>query len=385
MDGSSSLDMGLQTLEFLTRTPAFHQPINLVFSPLSLTCSLLMILFGARGPTAVELGKKLFSSVDNDVALNVTTSTILHYKNLLLRLNRGNGTKISNHIFVDRSFSLDPDFTLSSREFFLANIDPVDFTGKKENPIRIVNQRVREGTEDDIKSIIDFVSPNTKLLLVNLLNFKKEWKTKFDVRRTKMRPFVTEVGKTVMTESMYLMSNLDIGASEALNCTAVKIPFRGGRLYLTILLPREGTSVRQLIQNLKTKELQELLQNEMTRTKVKVILPKFQMEWSDSLVPAMREAGINRIFDAQSANFTGISPQSMGLFVGDLLQKVTVTVDESGAQAAAATAAIFKQRSLDFSEDFIVNRPFLFLIGSFNNKKLTDILFMGKFAAPRQV
>jgi serpin B len=342
-----------------------------------------MILFGARGPTAVEIGQKLFSSEDNDIALNVTTSTILHYRNLLHRLNRGNGTRLLNHIYVDRQFDLDPDFSMSTKEFFQANINQVDFSGKKENPIRLVNQKVSEETGEDIKSVIEFVSPNTKLLLLNLLTFKKEWKIKFDQRRTKKRPFMLENGKNVMTDTMYLMSTIDIGASEELNCTAVRIPFRNGRLYFVILLPREGTTERQLIKVLNTKDLQDLFQRQMTKTKTKVLLPKFKLEWSDSLIPSLRESGIKRMFDVQYANFSGISPQSSGLFVGDLIQKVSITLDEEGSRAAAATAASFKQRSLSFSEDFIVNRPFVFLIGSFNQKTLTDVLFMGKFSAPK--
>lgn len=387
---NGSLDLGFQTLEFLTRTSESTSSSlliphngNLVFSPLSLTCTLLMILFGARGPTAVEIGQKLFSSEDNDIALNVTTSTILHYRNLLHRLNRGNGTRLLNHIYVDRQFDLDPDFSMSTKEFFQANINQVDFSGKKENPIRLVNQKVSEETGEDIKSVIEFVSPNTKLLLLNLLTFKKEWKIKFDQRRTKKRPFMLENGKNVMTDTMYLMSTIDIGASEELNCTAVRIPFRNGRLYFVILLPREGTTERQLIKVLNTKDLQDLFQRQMTKTKTKVLLPKFKLEWSDSLIPSLRESGIKRMFDVQYANFSGISPQSSGLFVGDLIQKVSITLDEEGSRAAAATAASFKQRSLSFSEDFIVNRPFVFLIGSFNQKTLTDVLFMGKFSAPK--
>lgn len=342
-----------------------------------------MILFGARGPTAVELGQKLFSTEDTDIALNVTTSTILHYRNVLQRLNNSNGSRILNHIFVDRSFDLDPDFSMSSKEFFLSNIDAVDFTGKTQNPIQLVNQKVREETQDQIKSIIDFVSPNTKLLLLNILTFKKDWKTKFEETRTKKRPFIQEDGTRVSVDTMFLSASLDVGMSEALNCTAVRIPFRGGRVYFVVLLPREGTTVRQLIQVLNTKDLQDLFK-QMTRTKTKVLLPKFKMDWGDSLVQPLRESGINRIFDVQAANFTGISPQASGLFVGDLIQKVSVSVDEHGSRASAATVASFKQRSLSFEDYFTVNRPFLFLIGSFNRRSLTDILFMGKFSVPPQ-
>lgn len=342
-----------------------------------------MILFGARGPTAVELGNAIFRTDDQFVALNITASTVLRLRSLLQRLSHSNGTTLSNNVFIDRNFHLTPDFILSSKEFFKANIASIDFADRKAK--KTINELIGASSEDDLQNVLEYLSPNTKLLLLNIMIFRREWKYKFDLRRSKKRPFLTQEGEQILTDSMLLTNNIETGMSEQMNCTAVKLPFRGGAISFIVLLPRPGTSVDQLISNLSAASVRLLLEKQMQRSKTKLIIPKFRMEWSDSLVQPLRRLGVNRIFDAQYANFTGISEHSSGLFVGDLRQKVVISIDESGARASAATSASFRQRSLSLEDEFIVNRPFVFMIGLFNSpnrKVLTDILFIGKYLTP---
>lgn len=373
---NSSLDIAFDTFHVLSES----SPSNIVFSPLSLITSLLMILFGARGPTAVELGKAIFRTDDQFVALNITASAVIRLRSLLHRLHQSNGTTLSNNVFIDRNFHLTPDFMLSTKEFFKANIASIDFSDKKAK--KTINELIGASSDSDLQNALEYLSPNTKLLLLNILIFKREWKYKFDPRRSKKRPFFTQEGEQKSADSMILTNTIETGMSEELNCTAVKLPFRGGALSFVVLLPRPGTTVSQLISNLNAPALKLMLEKNMQRSKTKLVIPKFRMEWSDSLVQPLRQIGINRIFDAQYANFTGISDHSTGLFVGDLRQKVVISVDESGSRASAATSASFRQRSLSLDDEFVVNRPFVFMIGLFNRKILTDIMFIGKFMQP---
>lgn len=373
---NSSLDIAFDTFHVLSESSTS----NVAFSPLSLVSSLLMILFGARGPTAVELGQAIFRTDDQYVALNITASAVIRLRSLLHRLSQSNGTTVSNNVFIDRNFHLAPDFMLSTKEFFKANIASIDFADKKAK--KTINELIGASSDSDLQNAVDYLSPNTKLLLLNIMIFKREWKYKFDPRRSKKRPFFTQEGEQKSADSMILTNTIETGMSEELNCTAVKLPFRGGALSFVVLLPRPGTTVNQLISNLNGPALRVMLEKKMQRSKTKLMMPKFRMEWSDSLVQPLRRIGINRIFDAQHANFTGISDHSTGLFVGDLRQKVVVSVDESGARASAATSASFRQRSLSLDDEFIVNRPFVFMIGLFDRKILTDIMFIGKFMQP---
>lgn len=365
---------------------------NLVYSPLSLTCSLLMILFGARGPGAMELAKALFyNSMLNtfDESFNETSLAILRLRGILDRLNNSNGTNLSSDIFLDHFMTVNPEFTLITKELFKTDITSIDFSGRKDgNPITLINKKISSKSSDDpfdqLKNVIQFIPPNSKMLMVNVLSFKRDWKYKFDQRRSKLRPFYAEDGSVTPVDSMFLMNNLEIGSSEYLNATLVKLPYKSGKLTCLILLPREGLSLKQLINNvsLHPKALYNLLENDLQKVKTKIILPKFNIESSESLIEPLRSLGIRRIFDAASADFSGISHNSTGLCVSDVIQQAKISIDESGSRASAATAAVFKQRSLSLSEEFIVNRPFLFIIGQMDKRSLSDILFMGSYTKP---
>ena len=68
-----------------------------------------------------------------------------------------------------------------------------------------------------------------------------------------------------------------------------------------------------------------------------------------------------------------------GLFVSQVVQKAFVEVNEDGAEAAAATAAIITVKSRPINPQFTCDRPFMFLI----RDNLTGmILFSGHVRDP---
>lgn len=340
----------------------------------------------------MQLAKGLFFNsltYTFDQSFNETSLAILRLRSLLVKLSDTNGTKISSDIFLDHSLHVNPEFLLITRELFKTDVTSIDFSGRKDgNPVALINKKIQAKSSDDdqdqLKNVIQFIPPNSKMLMLNVLNFKRDWKYKFDQRRTKLRPFYAEDGSVTPVESMFLMNNLEMGASEDLNATVLKLPYKSGKLNCLILLPREGLSVKTVISNLASnpKSLYNLLDSDMQKVKTKVILPKFEVEWSESLVEPLRSVGITRIFDAANADFSGISSNSSGLFVSDVIQQAKITIDESGSRASAATAAVFKQRSLSLSEEFIVNRPFVFIIGQMERRSLAEVLFMGSYTKP---
>ena len=73
-------------------------------------------------------------------------------------------------------------------------------------------------------------------------------------------------------------------------------------------------------------------------------LPKFKFDWgTTSLKPALESMGMKDAFVYPTADFSGMEPKRE-LYVGDVLQKAFVGVDESGAEAAAATAVVDERR-----------------------------------------
>lgn len=370
----SLLEFGTQVFRELGNSSAASD--NLVFSPFSLTCALFLILLGADGDTRKQLTSRLLRTDDN---LNKTIDVL---EASVAAISRRNDTTFSSFLFVDSAFPITHQFSDQATAFFDAELHTLDFEAEPEIAVLDINQRVENATRGAIKKVVDFVSPTSKLVLLNALHFKSEWKHKFDRRRTKKRDFHLDDGRVVATEMMYVTANLQMGFSGALGCVALKLPYNNSKYSFVILLPLETTLVADLIGKLSFAALSELLEKQMARNKVKAWIPKLKVDSSLSLVPTLRNLEINDLFDPQRANLTGISESSSGLYVSDVLHNVAFECDEAGARGAAATSAIFKQRSLSFAEEFVVDRPFVYLVGEFQNQRLTNILFMGKFARP---
>ena len=92
--------------------------------------------------------------------------------------------------------------------------------------------------------------------------------------------------------------------------------------------------------------------------------------------------GAPHAFDMQNADFTGIAENS-DLYISKVIHQAVVEVNEEGTEAAAATAVIMMRRSamnIDLPEEFICNRPFLFVI---HEKQCNGVLFIGKYVKPQ--
>jgi serpin B len=80
---------------------------------------------------------------------------------------------------------------------------------------------------------------------------------------------------------------------------------------------------------------------------------------SFSLKSALEAMGMVQAFDPGTANFSGMSADS--LYISDVLQKATIAMQETGVEAAAATAVSAEGTSgaLASPPVMVVNRPYL--------------------------
>ena len=90
--------------------------------------------------------------------------------------------------------------------------------------------------------------------------------------------------------------------------------------------------------------------------------------------------GMDAAFDPNRADFSGMTG-NYDLFIGDVIHKAFVAVDEKGTEAAAATAVIMEATSAMIHENFfVVDRPFLFFI---RDTESGQILFIGRVLNPQ--
>ena len=88
-------------------------------------------------------------------------------------------------------------------------------------------------------------------------------------------------------------------------------------------------------------------------------------------------------FLIDKANFSGMSDDPEGLFIGAAIHKAFVDVNEKGTEAAAATAIMMVggcAMEPDPPKEFIANHPFVFMI---RDRRTRQIHFMGRVCSPR--
>ena len=92
-------------------------------------------------------------------------------------------------------------------------------------------------------------------------------------------------------------------------------------------------------------------------------------------------------FDMEKADFTGITPRNpdplLNPYLGDVIHKAFIDVNEEGTEAAAATAALMPVGAALVEQPISVlkvDHPFLLLI---RDMKTDSILFLGRIMDPR--
>ena len=165
--------------------------------------------------------------------------------------------------------------------------------------------------------------------------------------------------------------------AEGADYQAVRLPYEGEAADMLVILSDEG-SFRQVEGRLGVGILDEVRGN-LLETQVKLPTPRFGFETDLKLIDLLEGLGLRLPFDPYEADLSGATKEER-LYVCEALHQVTITVDEKGTEAAAATA------NLDIpvtsgGEPFTMtlDRPFLFAI---TERETGAILFLGRVTDP---
>lgn len=156
-------------------------------------------------------------------------------------------------------------------------------------------------------------------------------------------------------------------------------------LSMIVLLPRERNGLARLQRALGEEvgilaEVYEKL-DERKRL-VQVEMPKFAFETPLDAKAALSRMGLSSLFGdgAQLDRMFGPSAQSLGAKVDNIIHKAKISVDESGAEAAAVSIAVISARTYPppaAPTVFSANRPFIFVI---RHRPSNMALFVGRLS-----
>jgi serine protease inhibitor len=355
--GAGDTAFGLNLLSVLCRS----QPgANVLISPYSVATGLSMAYLGARGDTATAMARVLHLPAAGASLI----AGLRARRALLASLNRpGVAFAESNRLWADPSLVTNRSYRAALQASYRAGVTHVPLLSAPDRARAAINSAVAAETRGHIRDLLPAGSippGSTGWVLTNALYLNAAWRHRFDRASTAPGPFRTGNG-TVVT-ARYMHGSGYGFAATASGWAATTLRYRGGRLAMLALLPPAGSAGRPggggPCQVPTVKELRTLIRGlGGSGGDHEIALPKVKLASSEPLKGALTRLGMRLAFSGQ-ADFTGISPQAWRL--GFVQHAATMSVDEKGTVATAATAAGIQPSALPLP--LIFDRPYLLVI-----------------------
>lgn len=244
-----------------------------------------MCQVGARNETAQQLKKLL--SVDH-----LSDADFLALNNdYLTTVNSGLGQNVkintANKIYPHNKFQINKEFTDLLSKHFQSEVELVNY-GDAQASANTINTWVANKTGQKIKDLIDASVLNdlTRLVLVNAIYFKGDWKTKFQPDQTTKETFYMSAESSKQVDMMKLFNKKFnyLYSPGGLSCGALELPYVGDSIAMTIILPNEGTYVEEIEKKLTPEILHEILTGFLPTETVNLQLPKFKLEYKQEVI-----------------------------------------------------------------------------------------------------
>lgn len=356
---------------------------NVMLSPYSIASALSMVYAGARGQTATEMANVMHLSVEDQTLHEVRNAIEAALSEVPPPVDDDDtrqpfAVRPANSAWGQGGYSFLDDYLGVLGADYGAGLRLVDFIHDPTGATAVINRWVSDATEGRIPDLIPsgVIDDLTRLVLVNAVWFKANWAEPFDSDSTSEDSFTLGDGSQVTVPFMHM--SIRTGFADTDLFEAVKLPYAGDAA-MVIALPKTG-SPADLAAELRPEDLVVGWEDAM----VDLTLPKFEFDSSLPLKKVLQDLGMRAAFTPpltgapDEADFTGMT-ERRELFVREAFHDSSITVDENGTEAAAATAVIMNIVSRPMAATFSADRPFLFWI---EHTPTGEPLFLGQVTNP---
>ena len=327
---------------------------NVLVSPASVLFALSMTSNGADQNTLAQMEEVLGASVPE-------LNAYLHEYRTSLPMGDGYKLSIANSVwFKDNpDFTVNQDFLAANEAWYDADIYQAAFDA---STLKAINRWVSDSTDEMIPEILDSISADAVMYLINGIAFDAEWSTVYREYQVREADFTQEDGTVCRTELMYANENAYLRDANAQGFLKY---YKDGKYAFAALLPNEGVTVSEYVKSLDAASLREMLSNP-ANIPVKTAIPKFEAEYNIEMSGIFKTLGMTDAFDANAADFSRLGEFSgKSILINRILHKTYIAVDERGTKAGAATAvevnaagALMPQEE----KEVYLDRPFVYLI-----------------------
>ena len=321
----------------LQRVLANGEP-NPVLSPVSAYLCLAMVQNGAAHDTLKEFEQVL--GLDTD-ALNALSHA------LIARLSDAQGgttLNIADSAWVDDDRAeIRESYLKAIADYYGAEVFSADLPSNEA--LAAINAWINDRTNGLIPKLHEENYPeDSALVLINTLYLKAKWARAFSAFSTGDVAFTKADGTTVTVPFLRDAENprdyISLDGVEG-----ILLPYDDGKTAFVALRPGSGDA-RAFAAGLTAERLAAYIAAAAERS-VDFAMPKFTIEYMYTLNDALKQMGLNLVFDEGAADLSNMGTgagKTEPLYLSSVLQKVKILVDEDGTEAAAVTEAIIAAR-----------------------------------------
>ncbi|HAM16196.1 MAG TPA: serine protease [Eggerthellaceae bacterium] len=328
---------------------------NVTVSPMSVMNALAVTANGAAGKTAAQM-RKVIGGGASQARINKNLSW---YNSKLVNSKKAR-LKSANALWYHEcdTLKMKKAFVSTVRRAFNANVQSADFA----NPATVdsINAWAADNTDNMIKRIVGQLQPEDRLVIANALCFDAEWLTPYDKGSVRKAAFHAANGKKRKVDMMYGTEQSYI---ETDNATGFIKPYAKGYSYVA-LLPNKGMNAKSYVASLTGDSFRKAIAG-AKRAVVRTGLPKYSLDYdNDNMQSQLAAMGMPQAF-APNANFSKMGKDTSGnLYLGQVVHKTKIDVDEQGTKAAAVTAVFVKASSAFIGDvkSVVLDRPFVYAI-----------------------
>jgi serine protease inhibitor len=214
------------------------------------------------------------------------------------------------------------------------------------------------------------LDPSTVFALASTVYFAAEWEKEFYKGANKDAVFHSPKGD--LTTPFMNATYLDYTYYWSENFGAIFLEL-SGETGMWFILPDEGYTTADILDSddYLRMTLDPKKWKNQKRFEINLSLPKFDVVSQMDLVDGIKAMGVTDIFNSGKSNFTPLT-DTRGLAVSNIDHTARVSIDEEGCKAVAFTVVHLSGGYPPDREilDFVLDRPFLFVISSRDNLPL---------------